>query len=673
MIRHRSPSMLSTLLLALTLAPVAAAREPASKTSLLGELGAPAAERLLASDAAPERLRALARLSALGTPRAIELLTRALDPGGAARGAEEHLAAVRALAPHAKHGMAQAALVRALSSPPVEADAGPLSDWVQSAAALALARSGDPGALAALGRALKKPGHAAELARDALIDNPPRELAPLLQAPGAPTKELCETLGALGDQRAEGFLRDTVRRGSPEARGAAALALAKLGSTEVIELSRHWLSSERQPALVAAGARILTERAMPGATEALARLVEVDGTRQLALKLFLRAGGRVAAPPSLSLETVSPPSFELLEAFALGGAWAASRLEQALAAPDSAGLAIYALSRAPGRAAQQRLERALSEPRLRSFAVRALGLRQQRFAEESRALTDMLPQLARSRVDAERAAAIAVTCGSSSEALATALASTDPAVVRAAARLAFAGKPAELAVRRLLRERGASLRAQLGIGLADERAAALAPTAFLLELTHEAGPASWLAAAALAARKDAELLPLIRELLASGDPWLRAHALLGLGRASDPDVLGLIENAYRFEPDASVRHAAVVALSQRAEPVRRRALRLAAELDGSAPVREAARLALSGQVLGMSGAGPEAVWVEIAKNRGVAPGELPAATLRVGAGLALPVVADADGVAVVAGVDPARVELRLALLEERVNGDGARP
>jgi hypothetical protein len=75
----------------------------------------------------------------------------------------------------------------------------------------------------------------------------------------------------------------------------------------------------------------------------------------------------------------------------------------------------------------------------------------------------------------------------------------------------------------------------------------------------------------------------------------------------------------------------------------------------------------------MGPAGPESIWVELSRNRGVAASSLPAASLRIGAGLALPVVADPDGVALVAGVDPAGVVVRLALLEERVNGPGARP
>jgi hypothetical protein len=45
----------------------------------------------------------------------------------------------------------------------------------------------------------------------------------------------------------------------------------------------------------------------------------------------------------------------------------------------------------------------------------------------------------------------------------------------------------------------------------------------------------------------------------------------------------------------------------------------------------------------------------------------------VASGLALPAVADPDGVVVLAGMDPAAPEVRLALLGERVNVPAASP
>jgi hypothetical protein len=641
--------------------------------SMLSEFGAGAAERLLGSEASSDRLRGFARLSTLGTPRALELLGKALDPGGAARGAEEHLAAVRALAPHAKLPLAREALVRALSSPPVEADSGPLSDWVRSSAALALARAQEPLALAALGRTLRKPGHAAELAKQALVAYPPLDLGPLLHLPGAPSKELCETLGALGDRRAEGFLRDIVRRAAPEARAAAALALLRLGSTEVLELSRHWLRSERQPVLVAAATEILVQSGVADATAPLAELARNPATRELSLSLYLGTSGAIPAPPELTPAVAAEQAGRLLELWARGGAWATPRLEAALGDPSTAGLALYALSRAPGESARLRLERALSDRRLRGLALRALALRHFRLGDGAARATALVPALLSATEPAERAAAAFAKGVLAPESIAELVSARDPVVVRAVARLALSGAAARAAALRLTRERDPVLRAALSIALLDQAAAEQVPTPLLLELVHDASPGSLLAAAALAARKDADLLPLVRELLGSGDPWLRSHALLGLSRARDPDVLGLIENAYRFEPDEGVRHAAVVALSRRREPVKLRTLRLAAELDAAQSVRAAARLALTGQSLGETALGPDTVWLELVKNPGGSAGASPAAQLRVGLGLALPVVADPDGVVVLAGTDPAPLAVRLALLENRENVSGGRP
>jgi HEAT repeat protein len=300
-------------------------------------------------------------------------------------------------------------------------------------------------------------------------------------------------------------------------------------------------------------------------------------------------------------------------------------------------------------------------------------LRQARLGDGSGALLKVLPSALRSTNPSERAAAAFAEAVLEPETLLGSLRSNDPIVVRAVARLAVSGASARAAVERLRTERDPLLRTALCAGLADAAAAALVPTPLLLELTHEAGPGSLLAAAALSARKDADLLPLIRELLGSGDPWLRAHALLGLSHAEAPDALGLIENAYRFEPDASVRRAAIVALSRRPEPVRARALLLAATLDSSRAVREAARLALSGHGWGDGVAGPETAWFELSKNSGVGSALVPAALVRTGEGLALPVIADPDGVAALASVDPAPLEVRLALLGQQVFVPGASP
>ncbi len=670
----------ATLLLAFDVAaapaaipPAGATRPPAKPlTTLLSRFGSAATERLLASDDSKDRRRALVRLSGFGTPHALELLAKALDPGGAARGAEEHLLAVRALAPHASVPTAREALVRVLSSPPAEGEARALSDWVRASAALALARTQDPAALSALGRALRKPGSAAELSQQALLAHPPRDLAPLLSAPGVSSKALCETLGALGDRRAEATLREVVRRGTPEARASAALALQRLGSGEVVVLARHWLHSERQPALLVAAAEVLIRAAEPDAGSALAQLAENDATREAALSLALQSDGSVPIPKRVDLRLAAERAGQLLELWARSSSPAdAALLEQTLERLEFSGLASHALARSPKASAGARLKQALHQSELRPLALRALALRSHRLREDDEALLLLLPGYLRSKSPAERAAA-AFSLGLLRPAeLPRLLGSNDAVVVRAAARLASTGEAAQVAVARLLREPDPLLRVALSIGLADPRATEQVPTALLLALAQAGEPGCQLAATALAARNGAALDPFVRELLASRDPWLRSHTLFGLGRARDPSVLGLIVAAYRFEPEASVRHAAVVALSQRPEPLKRRTLRLAAELDASPLVREAAALALSGHALGQTALQAESLWLELPRTPALQPKATPAALLRSSQGLALPLVADPDGVLTFVGADFGPVELRLALPGDRVNGLGA--
>ena len=83
--------------------------------SLAKRLGIRSAERLLRSEVSSDRERGLERLGSVGTTRALELLARALEPGGGAQTARERLIAVRALAPSAREAEVRLALLRVMS------------------------------------------------------------------------------------------------------------------------------------------------------------------------------------------------------------------------------------------------------------------------------------------------------------------------------------------------------------------------------------------------------------------------------------------------------------------------------------------------------------------------------------------------------------------------------
>jgi len=171
--------------------PAPAAEEGAS---LAKRLGIRSAERLLRSELSSDRERALERLGSVGTTRALELLARALEPGGGAQSPRERLIAVRALAPSAREAEVRLALLRVMSGASVQGAgeaADPLERQVRETAALALARSGTPEAIEALGKALRQEGALAEAAALAIEAHPPADVTPLITARGAPI--LCAT------------------------------------------------------------------------------------------------------------------------------------------------------------------------------------------------------------------------------------------------------------------------------------------------------------------------------------------------------------------------------------------------------------------------------------------------------------------------------------------------
>jgi hypothetical protein len=121
----------------------------------------------------------------------------------------------------------------------------------------------------------------------------------------------------------------------------------------------------------------------------------------------------------------------------------------------------------------------------------------------------------------------------------------------------------------------------------------------------------------------------------------------------------LLEEHYAFERDAFVRHAVVLALASRPEPTRKRTLKLAADLDPDARVRQAARRALSGNPLSALPRGHGTFWLELLDST-TEKGRDHAALLATSGGMVLPVVSDPDGLVSVAGLPAGPVSLRLA-------------
>jgi hypothetical protein len=191
------------------------------------------------------------------------------------------------------------------------------------------------------------------------------------------------------------------------------------------------------------------------------------------------------------------------------------------------------------------------------------------------------------------------------------------------------------------------------------------PTTTLLDRAQAGGPDAPLAALALARRADEELAPKVDALLASRDPVMRAHVARGLAASKAPDVVGRLARAYTWEAVGEVRRALIEALATRsgeeqAAPSSRDALELAAHLEPDRVTRAMAKRTLAGREPPKRSPGREVAWLRVMPAEGAAlPRELTGAFIDA-SGVALPVVFDEDGYALVPGLSPGDTRLRLA-------------
>jgi HEAT repeat protein len=649
---------------------VIAGAEAEGAGSLGRRVGLARAVALLESDDRHERLRGVERLAALGTEPATSALARALEQGTAvSRDPRARLAAVRGLAPHAPNDVVQQALLRELTDTGLDGRGAdtPLGALTRETAALALARHGGDKALAAMTRARLQGSVPAGLLARALAAYPPRNLESLVGAGSKPTPpEVAALLGEVGELRAVARLRATLAHRDPGTQAAAALALARLGDPAPLPHARAW-ATRADARLLPAAAEALALLGAPEARAATIRLLDDPATRSRAVGLALRApSAEVAGALAGALGRLDPDDRPraLTAIGRAGGAAAIAALRARLADPELAAAAARALAEAPGDAAREALEAELAAARdtggarLR-LAARAATVRALR-GEGIDGLEPALTRLLASKDAADRGAAAFGLISLSLQDHAPLLTSRDEVIACAAARGAAARGGDALAALVPILER-------LGVDEPDGRRAVAAGLALLADPAGGAiassrlaawaeggGPLAPLAARALGSRDHAALRPRITRLLAATDPTIRAHVALGLARDPKPDAASLLAGAYRFEADASVRRAVVRALAARREPQREATLALARDLDPDAEVRALARSALAGRGLDRAGlAGDEVAWIVLDP-----PAPLAARVAGAG-GLALPVIADPDGVLVVAALPagPASVVL----------------
>ncbi len=674
--------------------PIVVATPLGTTRELRAHFGADMAARLVHSSDANERLRGLERAADIGTPQALALLGAALDAQSGAVGAARLdpralVCVARGLARAADQAGPRGWLLqivttgvppRAISREGDDPEGPPRIELAREIAALALASSDDPRAgetLVPLARGVG-PGQAAATA--ALVAFPPRTAG---AAAGSTSPQAVHLAALLGDLRMLEPVRAALKANDPQVRAAALIATGELGDARSLEQVRAALA-EHDVRVRAAATEALVLLAAPDAPRAVEALLAEDATALAGARLAERAqDAHVAKALAARIVATQNEAVRTAGVAALGRgstAEAVRSLVALLAYPDLAGDAANALGRSPAPDAMAAIEAAAAQPTTRRLAIRAYVVRARVRGERSRALDGVIQSVASSSDSASRALGAFARVALGEAKVTDLLADREPRVRRAAAMAALGDQAADsldALVRQGAIETDEATRAVMDIGLLAGDTAARLTTTTLLDRAESGAPGAPLAAMTLARRADATLDAKIDALLASRDPLLRAHTALGLGASQAPSASGKLAEAWMYEANLGVRRAIVSALAARTQdgpaPSRALALATAARLDPDPMVRWMAGRALDGRPATLRSApSNEVAWVRVTEPGGGAPTGSPFIGALVRAdGLAVPIVFDDDGYALVLGVPPG--EARLVLAPRLPRGQDPRP
>lgn len=514
-------------------------------------------------------------------------------------------------------------------------------------------------------------------------------------------------LAKLGDETAARAVRPWLKRGDPRLLKAAAEALIHLGAPEAAPSVAALLASDvtREVGLalalrapmrslvdpLAAALEKLSPDDRPRAIAALGRVGGPEAVKKLAGVIDKGLGGEGAGKSDAKSDATSDRKSDAKsdaksdrKSDAKSGAKGDEKSD-AGALPPLVVPALFALATMPGDEARAAIEKLLGDARAAKedafgrAVVRAAIVRAVVRGEAPGGLGARLEKWEASKDGASRAVAALGLVATGAKGAADVVAACtekkcDAAVLHAAARGALArGTPDLLPFLGLLEQawvRGAdlakpgALAVAAGVGLLAEPSGRSVPTSTLAAWAESGGPLAPLAARALPSRDDDVTRGRIERLLEGSDPVVRAHVALGLGRDPEKDAVSLLADAYRFEDDAQVRAAIVRALSERKEPQRAATLEAARALDPDDGVRALARAALAGRALPPPSAQSQAAaWVTIEDNDAGAEKRVLAGRVVRSDGVALPFVADPDGVLLVPGLSHQKYNLQLQTIE----------
>ncbi len=490
-----------------------------------------------------------------------------------------------------------------------------LAAQIQTSAALALSRAQSPQATAFLISALGHAGPLAELAKQALLAHPPRDVRVLCSKRAPPGA--VALVGELGDKRAIPALRELVEKAPMDVSVEAAVALAKLGNVESFGLARKWVKSSL-PKLRARAAEILALLAPPEATGVVEELLGQDETVDLGLRL----ARQTLAPDLIDalgrlLTTLDPARADGVRQIlaAMDTEPAGAKLVSLARTRSELSLAAHALATATSAASGRTLTSRLAgskgwEKRLWQHAWH---VRYGKIEDESDSSADVR----------------GVNGFSSEEACRRAFASSD----------------------------SPRLSVQLIGCLRYPEIGKLVSSESLVELLQDSVAAP-MAALVLASRYSPQD-SLSEQLLKSADRDVRAAALFGLSRCASPLRFGILTQALINESEPEVRRAIVTGIGLQARAWSKAWLADVATLDSDPGVRQAAELALSSHSAWPTTSGPLPVWIFVDGNI-----EPQAIGVRLFPGLVVPMLPDPEGFVVVLHAVTGSYGVRLALAPE---------
>ena len=639
-----------------------------------------------------DRLRGIERAAAIGTPESIALLVEAVERNAALKGdSRAVLAAARGLARFADQDRARTGLLAIVGLPspsgraaPAKSAAGVLLDegdpaqrmqLARETAAIALAKSGGDRALEALYGAARGSGPGRDAAITALTIHPPREPGFYGAGNQTLTVPVAKMLGRLGDLRALDVLGNAVKSTDMNLRAAALVALAELGDERAIGLARTAVA-ETDVRLRAAAGEVFILLSAPERFKATQAIVADDATVGIGLGLAERVySPEITAAVSARANAHPDRALRVAAVRALGrspdpAAAKALVAPQLLGDSELAYHAISALARSPAPNANA-LIGGLLPTRLSSFAVRAYVVRALVRGDRLSSSDTAIFRLAGSAEPRERALGVFAKIALGEADVARYIEDKDARVRRAAAMGSLATSERDAAkrdrvlLRRLAREDDPVTRQILTIGLLGGDPDQTVTTSALIDRAESGGGDAAAATYALARRADTPRARKMSQLLASKDPVLRAHAARGLGEAALPDATGRLAELYLAETNVEVRRAAIGALATRKKdasaPSRKDVLAIASELDPDGAVRQGARRAIGGATSPYAPpAMNECAWLRLTLDDGAPPGEAFVGSIVRSDGVAVPIVFDEEGFAVVPGLPPGESRLVLA-------------